>query len=327
MVDGVVVDEQRLLAPSGHDVFELDDGVVGTARPIRHGYHPIRQGVDKEAAGWDGAEMFERFTQRARRVLVLAQEEAAGLRHDFIGTEHILIGMLAEREGIAGQVLTDLGLELEGLRDQVRKLIGPTVDQPVKKAPFTARAKKCLELALREALALKHNYIGTEHLLLGILHEGEGVAAQILAERGGKLDEVRRLVIAKLEGFGGAAEATAPATGQVAPARPRHTPAVEAIVPRAEEFAGDHPVGSHHLLRAIVDEADSLAARVLTSFGITKEALDERLAAMGTEGTTDDVPAFSVHVFAGGLTIRVDDEDLAEKVRRGELTVTFRPTA
>jgi ATP-dependent Clp protease ATP-binding subunit ClpA len=271
--------------------------------------------------------MFERFTNRARRVLVLAQEEAAALHHDFIGTEHILLGMVHEREGIAGQVLTEMGLTLEGLRTKIADLIGPTIDgAPKKKPPFTPRAKKVLELALREALNLKHNYIGTEHLLLGLLREGEGVGAQVIVAAGGTLANVRQQVIAKLQGYNDPLLPPKP----VAASRPQHTPALEAIIPKAEEVANGSPIGSHHLLLAIVDEPDSLAARVLESFGVTREALIERFTSVGTSGTTDDVPEpdpFTLHVFEGGLTIRIDDEDLAEKVRRGELTVAFKPTA
>ncbi|HSO50883.1 MAG TPA: Clp protease N-terminal domain-containing protein, partial [Acidimicrobiia bacterium] len=121
--------------------------------------------------------MFERFTDRARRVVVLAQEEARLLNHNYIGTEHILLGLLNEGEGIAAQALESLDIDLASVREEVVKIIGQGQQSPSGHIPFTPRAKKVLELSLREALQLGHNYIGTEHILLGLIHEGEGVAA------------------------------------------------------------------------------------------------------------------------------------------------------
>ena len=121
--------------------------------------------------------MFERFTDRARRVLVLAQEEARALNHGFIGTEHILLGLLSERDGVAGKALTQMEVSLEAARAQVKEIIGLSGGPPAGSVPFTPRAKKVLELSLREALRLGHNYIGTEHMLLGLLREGEGIGA------------------------------------------------------------------------------------------------------------------------------------------------------
>src|SRR5829696_3245407 len=118
--------------------------------------------------------MFERFTDRARRVVVLAQEEARLLDHNYIGTEHILLGLVHEGGGVAAQALTQLGVSLEAVRDQVKEIIGRGAEAPTGHIPFTPRAKKVLELSLREALELGHNYIGTEHILLGLLREGEG---------------------------------------------------------------------------------------------------------------------------------------------------------
>jgi ATP-dependent Clp protease ATP-binding subunit ClpC len=124
--------------------------------------------------------LFERFTDRARRVLVLAQEEARLLNHSFIGTEHILLGLIHEGEGVAAKALESLGISLEAVREKVEETIGPAGTAPTGSPPFTPRAKKVLELSLREALQLGHNYIGTEHMLLGLVREGEGVAAQVL---------------------------------------------------------------------------------------------------------------------------------------------------
>ncbi|MEU1754678.1 ATP-dependent Clp protease ATP-binding subunit [Micromonospora matsumotoense] len=162
--------------------------------------------------------MFERFTDRARRVVVLAQEEARMLNHNYIGTEHILLGLIHEGEGVAAKALESLGISLEGVRQQVEEIIGQGQQAPSGHIPFTPRAKKVLELSLREALQLGHNYIGTEHILLGLIREGEGVAAQVLVKLGADLNRVRQQVIQLLSGYQGkepAAAGTAP--GEAAP--------------------------------------------------------------------------------------------------------------
>ena len=148
--------------------------------------------------------MFERFTDRARRVVVLAQEEARLLNHNYIGTEHILLGLIHEGEGVAAKALESLGISLESVRGQVEEIIGQGGNSPSGHIPFTPRAKKVLELSLREALQLGHNYIGTEHILLGLIREGEGVAAQVLVKLGADLARVREQVIQLLSAYGGA---------------------------------------------------------------------------------------------------------------------------
>ena len=159
--------------------------------------------------------MFERFTDRARRVVVLAQEEARMLNHNYIGTEHILLGLIHEGEGVAAKALESLGISLEGVRQQVEEIIGQGQQAPSGHIPFTPRAKKVLELSLREALQLGHNYIGTEHILLGLIREGEGVAAQVLIKLGADLNRVRQQVLQLLSGYQGKepAGATAGASG------------------------------------------------------------------------------------------------------------------
>src|SRR5207247_2361941 len=139
--------------------------------------------------------MFERFTDRARRVVVLAQEEARLLNHNYIGTEHILLGLIHDGEGVAAQALTSMGVSLEAVRSRVEDIIGKGGAPPSGHIPFTPRAKKVFELSLREALQLNHNYIGTEHILLGVIREGEGVAAQVLVKLGADLSRVRQRVI------------------------------------------------------------------------------------------------------------------------------------
>ena len=150
--------------------------------------------------------MFERFTDRARRVVVLAQEEARLLNHNYIGTEHILLGLIHEGEGVAAKALESLGISLEAVRAQVEEIIGHGGSAPSGHIPFTPRAKKVLELSLREALQLGHNYIGTEHILLGLIREGEGVAAQVLVKLGADLSRVRQQVIQLLSGYAGGKE-------------------------------------------------------------------------------------------------------------------------
>jgi ATP-dependent Clp protease ATP-binding subunit ClpC len=157
--------------------------------------------------------VFERFTDRARRVVVLAQEEARLLNHNYIGTEHILLGLLNEGEGIAAQALESLDIDLASVREEVVKIIGQGQQSPSGHIPFTPRAKKVLELSLREALQLGHNYIGTEHILLGLIREGEGVAAQVLQQLGAELQKVRQTVIQLLSGPGGSEQQASEPSG------------------------------------------------------------------------------------------------------------------
>src|SRR5437016_2387373 len=177
----------------------------GRARPIRP---PCCEESD---------DMFERFTDRARRVVVLAQEEARMLNHNYIGTEHILLGLIHEGEGVAAKALESLGISLDAVRQQVEEIIGQGQQAPSGHIPFTPRAKKVLELSLREALQLGHNYIGTEHILLGLICEGEGVAAQVLVKLGADLNRVRQQVIQLLHGYQGKEPAAAGGPAESAP--------------------------------------------------------------------------------------------------------------
>ena len=147
--------------------------------------------------------MFERFTDRARRVVTLAQEDARTLSHNYIGTEHILLGLIHEGEGVAAKALKALNISLDGVRQQVEEIIGHGEQMPTGHIPFTPRAKKVWELALREALQLGHNYIGTEHILLGLIREGQGIAAQVLVNLGADLNRVRQQVLQLLSGYPG----------------------------------------------------------------------------------------------------------------------------
>ena len=161
--------------------------------------------------------MFQRFSDRARRVVVLAQEEARMLNHNYIGTEHLLLGLIQEGEGVAAKALESIGISLEAVRNQVEEIIGRGSTAPTGHIPFTPRAKKVLELSLREALQLGHNYIGTEHILLGLIREGEGVAAQVLTKLGADLDRVRNQVVQLLTG----ASAGSKEAAQVGEAQPQ----------------------------------------------------------------------------------------------------------
>jgi len=199
--------------------------------------------------------MFERFTDRARNVVVLAQDEARLLNHNYIGTEHILLGLIHEGEGVAAKALDLLGISLEAVRQQVEEIIGRGQQAPSGHIPFTPRAKKVLELSLREALQLGHNYIGTEHILLGLIREGKGVAAQVLVKLGGNLDRVRQQVIAL--------EQENPTTEELPPAARRRTVRTQASA-AAEAFA--HTERENADLAAKLDEIlsrlDSISSRL-----------------------------------------------------------------
>jgi ATP-dependent Clp protease ATP-binding subunit ClpC len=257
--------------------------------------------------------MFERFTNRARHVVVLSQEEARLLSHNYIGTEHILLGLLGEPESIGGQVLAGFGLTLDGVRGEVVEKIGRGKSAPAGHIPFTPRAKKTLELSLREALSIKHNYIGTEHILLGLIREGEGVAAQILRDHADLL-EIRAAVLNAVsatdpgEEGEGSEETNAVLRwlrqrlsrhGASLPFRPdvpgadqatRGTPAVEAALQQAARLAGPLPVGSHHLLLAALEDANSAASSTLASLGVDIDELKGKLRAAQVKGTSDEQP-------------------------------------
>jgi Clp amino terminal domain, pathogenicity island component len=194
-----------------------------------------------------GGEMFERFTDRARRIVVLAQDEARNLNHNYIGTEHLLLGLIREGAGVAAKALESLGISLEAVRHQVEAIIGQGQIPQQGHIPFTPRAKKVLELSLREADQLGHNYIGTEHILLGLIREGEGVAAQVLMKLGADLNRVRQQVIQLLHGYQGkepASSAAAPGglrRGRGPSDVPARVHALESRVAAIEQRVGTGP--------------------------------------------------------------------------------------
>ena len=239
----------------------------------------------------------KRFTDRSRRVVVLAQEEARMLNHNYIGTEHLLLGLLHEAEGVAAVALRNLGVTLETVQAQVEEIIGRGVQAPSGHIPFTPRSKTVLEASLREALALDHQYIGTEHILLGIVHEGEGVAAQIIIKLGADLNRVRQEVISLLHGYNRAAPPE-PVPVRPAPARPRarhHLELSEELrevvrVAMAEAAALRHGyIGTEHLLLGLL-QADGAAPRLADLVGeaVTVAAVREQIAGLADRDAAPD---------------------------------------
>jgi ATP-dependent Clp protease ATP-binding subunit ClpC len=300
--------------------------------------------------------MFERFTNRARHVVVLSQEEARLLSHNYIGTEHILLGLLGEPESIAGQVLTSFGITRDDVRVEVEELIGMGKSQPSGHIPFTPRAKKTLELSLREALSIKHNYIGTEHILLGLIREGDGVAVQIMRNHA-DLAEIRAAVLNAVsatdpgEPAEGSEETNAVLRwlrqrlsrhGASLPFRPdvpgaepatRGTPAVEAALQQAARLAGPLPVGSHHLLLAALEDANSAASSALASLGVDLDQLRGKLRSAKIAGTSDEQPEqagrrqMAIQVTDEILTIVATDPVIVEAGKEALRAVNARAAA
>jgi ATP-dependent Clp protease ATP-binding subunit ClpC len=210
--------------------------------------------------------MFERFTDRARRAMALAQEEAQR-HHSGVGTEHLLLGLIQEGEGVAAKALEALGISLESVSQQVQEIIGPAKPPPSGHSRFSPRARQVLKLSLREALQLGHHYIGTEHLLLGLMREGEGVAAQVLVKLGADLGGVRQQVIQLLQGYQGQEE---PEAGRTAP--------------RSGGARPGQPGTLAEILRG-VDSIDSRLSAMEQSVGAGPEVsdLDEQIAQAGRD--------------------------------------------
>jgi ATP-dependent Clp protease ATP-binding subunit ClpC len=240
--------------------------------------------------------MFERFTAKARQVVVGAQEEARTLQHNYIGTEHLLLGLLSVPDSIGARALRQLGVTQEQVRADVEAMIGRGQEAPPGHIPFTPRAKKCLELALREAMQLSHNYIGTEHILLAFIREGEGVAAQILSSRIEDLRTVRAEVLALLSGK---------PEGEAS--RPKATTAAEEVTATAEALAGGAPIGSHHILEALVHAEGSMAARVLAELGVDAEAVAAKIDELDPDQTTDATPVESA---ARKMELRLAEDEV-----------------
>ena len=302
--------------------------------------------------------MFERFTNRARHVVVLAQEEARLLSHNYIGTEHVLLGLLGEPESVGGTVLTSFGMTRDGVRAEVEEAVGRGKKAPTGHIPFTPRAKKTLELSLREALSIKHNYIGTEHILLGLIREGEGVAAQIMrnhadladlraavltavsatdpgesAEGAEETNAVLRWLRQRLSGRQSSAPASFSPEAQAAALAARGTPAVEAALKQAAALAGPAPVGSHHLLLAALADTNSAASWALASLGVDIDELREKLRAAQITGTSDEQPEqagrrqMSLQVTDEILTLVLTDPVIVEAGKEALRVVNARATS
>jgi ATP-dependent Clp protease ATP-binding subunit ClpC len=278
--------------------------------------------MDKAVAHSDP--VFERFTSRARHAVVLAQDEARRLQHNYIGTEHLLLGLLGESDGLASRALQGFGVSADGARDAVVAIIGTGATEPSGHIPFTPRAKKTLELALREALQLHHNYIGTEHILLGLIREGDGVAAQILKQHADLL-AIRMAVLdllpaASIQATRGrhwlrrrAAADPGEAAARAEQAVLNATPAADATLSEAARLAGWQPVGSHHLLLAALADPDTAAARALAALGVDLDQARQALRNADVTGTSDEPPEeagrrqMAVHVTGDQLTIEATD--------------------
>ena len=240
--------------------------------------------------------MFERFTERARQVVVLAQEEARMLQHHYIGTEHILLGLLREEEGLAARVLESLAVTLDGVRDQVMRIVGRGEEFTEGQIPFTPRAKKVLELALREALNLGHNYIGTEHILLGLTRENEGVAAQILLDLGANPDTIRNEMMRMLSGPGEreAARSMTPTTPRATSLPEFERPWFGELGVVLDELAAE--IRRQHqrtpdpgdLLLVLAGAPDTLAGRALRELGADLQALPSVVERLRDQALAED---------------------------------------
>ncbi|MFF5290769.1 Clp protease N-terminal domain-containing protein [Paractinoplanes globisporus] len=234
---------------------------------------------------------YERFTDQARRVLAMAEEEARSLNHNSVGTEHHLLGMIRESEGVAGQALEALGISLETVRHEVEEILGRGLQPPGGRLPFTPRARRVQELALREALRLGHTYIGTEHLLLGLVREGEGVGCQILVKLGADLNRVRQQVLYILRPGVPPAATSASSLG-FERYNDRSRRAVVLAQENARLLRHSH-IGTEHLVLGLIHEGEGLAASVLESFGLSLDALRRRvedIAGVGEQSPAGHVP-------------------------------------
>ena len=228
--------------------------------------------------------MFERFTDRARRVVVLAQEESRLLNHNYIGTEHILLGLIHEGQGVAAKALEAMDVSLEEVRSTVQEMIGQGEAESSGHIPFTPRAKKVLELSLREALQLGHNYIGTEHILLGLVREGEGVAAQVLVKLGADLNRVRQQVVELLQSYTGEANPESlGGAGGWAQTTPLLNEDSAQVMDKARRMAGrigHDEVQPSDILLGLLASSDLDVAVMLQRLGVDLRLLKERLDEM-----------------------------------------------
>ena len=240
---------------------------------------------------------FDKFTERARKVLSLAQEEAQRFQHNYIGTEHLLLGLVREGEGVAAKVLNNLGVDLNKVRSTVEFIIGHGDRIIIGEIGLTPRAKKVIELAVDEARRLDHHYIGTEHLLLGLVREGEGIASGVLESLGVNLERVRTQTIMVLSH----AEGT-PAEGSTEKAAPQQTEAFGKVIQLAQEEAQHFQhirVGTEHLLLGLLREGDGIAAKVLSNLGVELDKLRMAVELISWHGNYKYSSVFGLNQRAG----------------------------
>ncbi len=265
--------------------------------------------------------MFERFTTGARRVVVLAQEEARRAGYPYIGTEHLMLGMLAADGTPAHRTLLDLGVTLERARQAVAEAVPEGKGTPKQHIPFNPRAKKVLELSLREALRLNHREIGSSHIGLGLIREGGGMAMKLLTGPLGVDVELWSSLLVDA-----ASEETAPRPKrvrrltEVLKTSHRRTAAVEQILGQAEDVAGDDPVASHHLLIAALRDPESAASKAIAAQGLDPAALAASRADASTEGTSDEPAEARV---ARGSTLAVDGDAVVLRIVDAALVSTL----
>jgi ATP-dependent Clp protease ATP-binding subunit ClpA len=241
--------------------------------------------------------MFERFTDRARRAIVLAQNEARDMGHNFIGPEHLLLGLF-QVGGVAETALSQVGAELEAARQCVAEAFSPGHGaDKARKLPFNPRAKKTLELSLREALRLGHNYIGTEHVLLGILRVADNDPGVVGGALGVDMEVLRSRVFDLLN-------------GRLSPSKPR-SPALDEVLDRARGLAGSTRMTSGHLVSAVLADPRSQGAMALASLGVTEDGFAEALAQVPLDGSSDGRPT-SIEIKIGDKTTTIEDPDLIE---------------
>jgi len=275
--------------------------------------------------------MFERFSSEARQVVVLAQEESRRLSHNYIGTEHLLLGLLAQPSGVARQALDAFGVTLDNARLLVEAAVGRGKRQPSGHIPFTPHAKKVLELGLREAVQLRSDHIGTEHLLLGLIREKEGLGPRVLTESDVDLLALRVQVLDLLPPaplsesrrwlfWPRSRAATDVEAGAASPIRT--TGATDATLDEARRLAGEAAVGSHHLLLATLNDPHSAAAKALGTLGVDLEQARSVLRSVDLVGTTDELPEeagrrqLAVHLRGAVLTLETTDDALVALARK-----------
>jgi ATP-dependent Clp protease ATP-binding subunit ClpA len=267
--------------------------------------------------------MFERFSSPARETMVRAQEEARSLGHNYIGTEHLLLAILqAGRDDVARDVLNEAGVSHDGVRRDVLAVVGEGEGAQPGHIPFTPRSKKVLELSLREALRLRDKLITPAHILLGIIREGEGMAAQLMTKQGVDLQQLRQEIVDTI-----APEQEGRRGGRFGRTRRlrlpdrRTTPMTRGgatVADRALSLAAGGPVASQHYLLAVLDEHESVAAKALGALGVTREAVEATLAEIGTVGTSDESPEAAG---ARGTSLSIEDDTIQVRIEAPALTL------